>query len=73
MFPRTFSYNHFIEVVSRCFVAMIMFLKLALFGKCTCISFFDSTCIPIIHNKRFFSMKVFKDIATRGKAPWNGT
>ena len=68
LFPQTFSYNRFIEVMSRCFVAMTMFLKLALFGKCTGISFVDSTCIPVVHNKRFFSMKVFKDIATRGKS-----
>lgn len=68
LFPQTFSYNRFIEVMSRCFVAMTIFLKLALFGKCTGISFVDSTCIPVIHNKRFFSMKVFKDIATIGKS-----
>lgn len=61
---QTFSYNRFIEVMSRCLVAMTMFLNLALFGKCTGISFVDSTCITVIHNKRFFSMKVFKDIAT---------
>ncbi len=64
LFPQTFSYNRFIEVMSRCFVAMTTFLNLALFGKCTGISFVDSTCITVIHNKRFFSMKVFKDIAT---------
>lgn len=68
LFPQTFSYNRFIEVMSRCFVAMTIFLKLSLFGKCTGISFVDSTCIPVIHNKRFFSMKVFKDIATIGKS-----
>lgn len=68
LFPKTFSYNRFIEVMPRCFVAMTMFLKLAVFGKCTGISFVDSTCIPVIHNKRFYSMKVFKDIATKGKS-----
>ena len=30
------------------------------------------TCIPVIHNKRFFSMKVFKDIDTRGKSTMGG-
>ena len=45
-----------------------MFLRLACFGKCTGISFVDSTCIPVIHNKREFSMKVFKGIATKGKS-----
>ena len=56
--PKTFSYNRFIEVMPRCFVAMTMFLKLAVFGKCTGISFVDSTCISVIHNKHFYSMKV---------------
>ena len=35
LFPKTFSYNRFIEVMPRCFVAMTMFLKLAVFGKRT--------------------------------------
>ncbi len=57
---QTFSYNRFVEVMPRCFVAMTMFLRLACFGECTGISFVDSTCIPVIHNKRRFSMKVFR-------------
>ena len=36
-----------------------MFLRLACFGECTGISFVDSTCIPVIHNRRQFNMKVF--------------
>ncbi len=51
LFPQTFSYNRFVEVMPRCFVAMTMFLRLACFGECTGISFVDSTCIPVIHNK----------------------
>ena len=68
LFPRTFSYNRFVEIMPRCFVAMTMFLKLACFGECTGISFIDSTCIPVIHNKRQFNMKVFKGIAEKGKS-----
>ena len=56
LFPQTFSYNRFVEVMPRCFVAMTMFLRLACFGECTGISFVDSTCIPVIHNKRRYSM-----------------
>ena len=52
----------------RSFVALTMFLRLACFGECTGISFVDSTCIPVIHNKRQFNMKVFKDIAAKGKS-----
>ena len=32
------------------------------------ISFVDSTCIPVVHNKREFNMKVFKGIAAKGKS-----
>ncbi len=56
------------EVMPRSFVALTMFLRLACFGECTGISFVDSTCIPVIHNKRQFNMKVFKDIAAKGKS-----
>ncbi len=73
LFPQTFSYNRFVEVMPRCFVAMTMFLRLACFGECTGISFVDSTCIPVIHNKRRFSMKVFKDIVLpKGRVRWDG-
>ena len=54
LFPQAFSYNRFIEVMSRCFVAMTMFLKLALFGKCTGISFVDSTAY-LSYTKNVFS------------------
>ncbi len=56
----TFSYNRFVAVMPRCFVALTMFLKLVCFGECSGISFVDSTCIPVIHNKRQFNMKVFQ-------------
>jgi hypothetical protein len=68
LFPRSFSYNRFVEIMPRCFVALTMFLRLACFGQCTGISFVDSTCIPVIHNKREFNMKVFKSIAAKGKS-----
>lgn len=68
LFPKTFSYNRFVEIMPRCFVALTMFLRLGCFGQCSGISFVDSTCIPVIHNKRQFSMKVFKGIAEKGKS-----
>ena len=68
LFPDAVSYNRFVELQPRCFVAMVMFLNLVCFGQCTGITFVDSTCIPVIHNKREHSMKVFKDIATKGKS-----
>lgn len=64
MFPKTFSYNRFAEIMPRCFVVLTMFLRLTCFGECTGISFVDSTCIPVIHNKCQFNMRVFNGIAS---------
>lgn len=68
LFPRALSYTRFVEVQARYFVPMSMFLRLVCFGKCTGITFADSTCLPVIHNKRQYSMRVFKDFATKGKS-----
>lgn len=67
LFPDPLSYNRFVELQSRCFVALVLFLKLACFGKCTGITFIDSTPIPVIHNKRERSMRVFDGLATKTK------
>lgn len=37
-------------------------------GKCTGISFIDSTTLDVCHNRRIHSHKVFKRIAERGKS-----
>ncbi len=67
-FPNAVSYNRFVELESRVAVQMAMFLELFCFGECTGISFIDSTCIPVCHNKRINSNKVFKGYAERGKS-----
>ncbi|MDR2086620.1 MAG: transposase, partial [Dysgonamonadaceae bacterium] len=38
------------------------------FGKCTGITFIDSTKIEVCHNKRIYRNKVFKNLAKRGKS-----
>ena len=45
----------------------MFFLNLRAFGRCTGITFVDSTMIPICHNLRRYANKVFKGIATNGK------
>ncbi len=67
-FPNAVSYNRFVELESRVAVQMAMFLELFCFGACTGISFIDSTCIPVCHNKRINVNKVFKGYAERGKS-----
>lgn len=47
--------------------SMMLFMKLRGFGKCSGISFVDSTMIPVCHNLRRYANKVFKGMATDGK------
>ena len=66
-FPTAVSYNRFVELEGRVFFQMMFFLNLQSFGRCTGITFVDSTMIPICHNLRRYANKVFKGIATDGK------
>ena len=66
-FPAAVSYNRFVELESRVFFPLMFFLNLRAFGRCTGITFVDSTMIPVCHNLRRYANKVFKDIATDGK------
>lgn len=66
-FPDLVSYNRFIELKKRCTVPMVLFLQMQCLGKCTGISFLDSTTIKVCHYKREKQNKVFKDIAKKGK------
>ena len=68
LFPKQLSYNRFVELESTVAVEMMLFLQLFCFGRCTGISFIDSKCIPVCHNKRITRNKVFRDYAERGKS-----
>lgn len=67
-FPDSISYNRFVELQPRVIAPFLMFLKLLCFGKCTGISFVDSTPIRVCNNKRIKRNKVFKDTAQVGKS-----
>ena len=66
-FPNAVSYNGFVELESRVFFPLMFFLNLRAFGRCTGITFVDSTMIPVCHNLRRYANKVFKGMATDGK------
>ena len=68
LFPKSLSYNRFVEVQSRYFIVMAMFLKEKGLGKCTGISFLDSTTLKVCRNQRIHNHKVFKSLAARGKS-----
>jgi len=66
-FPNAVSYNRFVELESRVFFKMMFFLQLRAFGNCTGITYADSTMIPVCHNLRRYSNKVFRGFAKDGK------
>ncbi|MDR2057004.1 MAG: IS982 family transposase [Dysgonamonadaceae bacterium] len=67
-FPNALSYNRFIQIEHRVFVSMMFFLNTVCFGKCTGITFVDSTKIAVCNNKRIYNNHVFKELAKRGKS-----
>ena len=69
-FPNAVSYNRFVELEQRVFFKLVFFLKLFAFGRCTGISFVDSTMIPVCHNLRRYANKYSKG-STDGKAQWD--
>ncbi len=58
-FPNAVSYNRFVEMEQRVFFKLVFFLKLVAFGRCTGISFVDSTMTLVCHNLRRYANKVF--------------
>lgn len=67
LFPKVVSYNRFVELKKQVAVPLALFIKKVLLGKCTGISFVDSTPLRVCRNQRIHIHKVFKGIAQRGK------
>lgn len=66
-FPSTVSYNRFTELQQKVLMPMTVFLQVCCLGKCTGISFIDSTPIRVCHIRREKQHKVFKGLAQKGK------
>jgi hypothetical protein len=67
-FPQTVSYNRFVELQQKTVVKMTLFLQLCCLGKCTGISYIDSTPLQVCHIKREHNYKTFKGIAAKEKS-----
>jgi hypothetical protein len=67
-FPSTASYDRFVELTQKTGMPMTIFLKTCCLGKCSGISFVDSTPIRVYNNKRIKRNKVVKGIAEVGKS-----
>ena len=68
LFPELVSYNRFVELEKEVALPLAIFIKKVLLGKCTGISFVDSTTLRVCRNQRIQMHKVFKGIAARGKS-----
>lgn len=67
LFPSVVSYNRFVELQKEVAVPLAIFIKKVLLGRCTGVSFVDSTPLRVCRNQRIHIHKVFRGIAQRGK------
>lgn len=65
-FPRLVSYNRFVELMPSALVPLCGYLQ-SRKGRCSGISFVDSTSLRVCHNRRIHSHKVFAGCARRGR------
>lgn len=66
LFPQVVYYNRFVEIQHEVAIPLSLFIKKVLLGKCTGISFVDSTPLRVCKNQRIHIHKVFKGIAQEG-------
>jgi hypothetical protein len=66
-FPKRLSYNRFVEVMQVAVVPLTVYMMKGRVGKCSGVSFGDSTSLSVCKNKRIKRNKVFKGIAEIGK------
>jgi hypothetical protein len=64
-FPRLVSYQRFVELMPSALVPLCGYLQTRK-GRCSGISFIDSTSLKVCHNRRIHSHKVFEGCARRG-------
>src|SRR5215472_254443 len=65
-FPGLVSYGRFVELIPSVLVPLCAYLD-ACQGRCTGISFVDSTPLAVCHNRRIQQHRVFAGLAERGK------
>ena len=73
-FPNLLSYTRFVERMPRVAIPLLLFLKLALMGECTGITFIDSTRIPpCVKTSVSILIVSSRAMLIKGKARWDGT
>jgi len=66
-FPGLVSYSRFVEFIPSVLIPLCVYLRQNCFGRCTGISFIDSTSLKVCRNQRIHCHKVFAGLAERGK------
>jgi hypothetical protein len=66
-FPGLVSYQRFVEFIPCTVIPLCVYLHKGCLGRCTGISFVDSTALRVCHNRRIAQHKVFAGLAERGK------
>jgi hypothetical protein len=66
-FPNLVSYNRFVELMQRVLLPLSAYLRHC-YGRCTGISFIDSTSLAVCENRRIERHRVFRGVAQRGKS-----
>lgn len=67
LFPNVVSCNRFVELEREVALPLAIFIKKVLLGKCTGISFVDSTPLCIFYTQRILIHKTFKGIVQKVK------
>lgn len=66
-FPRLVSYSRFVELQASALLPLCAYLQQRK-GKCSGISYIDSTTLAVCHPKRISQHRVFAAVAERGKS-----
>ena len=66
-FPGLVSYTRFVEYIPSVVIPLIGYLRTRCLGRCSGISFIDSTSLDVCLNQRIHSHKVFAGLAGRGR------
>ena len=67
-YPDIVSYNRFVEIMKFALVPLILYTIKARFGKCSGISFIDSTPLKVCDNHRIHNHRIFSEYAKTGKS-----
>ncbi len=65
-FPQAVTYQRFVELMPHLLGPLCAYLTTC-YGRCTGISFVDSTALAVCHNRRIAQHRVFRALAQRGK------